>query len=218
MLKNPLAYEHITPDKIGNHRRFLTSELAGKMPIILKAQQMNTKIDKKSPEAKAMLKDLQLKEQAGYQYEAADASFELFMQRHLKKYKPFFILEGFKVSTEKRFDGKLFAEASVRLKVNGEEKFSGAQGDGPVDALDHALRGALNKFYPTLKDMHLTDYKVRVLNTKDATAAKVRVLIESQDAKDAWTTIGVDENIIQASWEALTDSIEYKLLKEKKKN
>lgn len=217
MLKNPLAYEHIVPEIVGNHSRFITSELAGKMPIVMKAEQLNVKIDKKSPEAKKLLKDLQLKEHEGYQYEAADASFELFMKRHLKRYKPFFKLEGFKVFNEKRFDGKLFTEASIRLSVNGKEKFSAAEGDGPVNALDLALRQALDEFYPNLNDVHLRDFKVRVLDTKEGTAAKVRVLIESQDSHDSWTTIGVHENIIQASWEALTDSIEYKLLKDSKK-
>ncbi len=218
MLKNPRAYEHLDPQIVGNHRRFLTSELAGKMPIVMKAGQLDLAIDKKSPQAKKLLKSLQKKELLGYQYEAADASFELFMKRELKKYKPFFTLEGFKVSTEKRFDGRLFAEASMRVNVNGHEEFSAAAGDGPVDALSTALHQALSKFYPRLSEMHLTDYKVRVLDSKSGTAAKVRVLIESQDEHDAWTTVGVDENIIQASWEALIDSIEYKLLKDSKKN
>ncbi|MFP4472702.1 MAG: citramalate synthase [Candidatus Omnitrophota bacterium] len=216
MIKNPLAYEHLDPETIGNHRRFVTSELAGKMPIVMKAQQMNIKIDKKSAQAKRLLKDLQAKEHSGYQFEAADASFELFMKRHLKRYKPFFELEGFKSFTEKRFDGRIFAEASMRLKVDGKEQFSAAEGNGPVDALDKALRQALNTFYPNLADMHLTDYKVRVLDTNEGTAARVRVLIESQDASDSWITVGVHENIIQASWEALIDSIEYKLLKDSK--
>ena len=217
MLKNPMAYEHVNPEVVGNHRRFVTSELAGKMPIILKAQKMNVQLDKKSPEAKRLLAALQKKEHDGYQFEAADASFELFMNRELKKYKPFFKLEGFKVSTEKRIDGKIFAEASIRLNVNGLEEFSAAIGDGPVDALDRALRQALMKSYPKLKNMHLSDYKVRVLDTKAGTAAKVRVLIESQDDTDSWTTVGVHENIIEASWEALIDSVEYKLLKDKRK-
>jgi 2-isopropylmalate synthase len=216
MLKNPLAYEHIDPSIVGNHRRLVTSELAGKMPIVLKAQKMNIDLDKKSPEAKKLLEDLQRKEHEGYQYEAADASFELFLKRSLKKYKPFFNLEGFKVTTEKRFDGRIFAEASVRLEVNGQEMFVASEGDGPVDALDKALRQALSKFYPKLTEMHLSDYKVRVLNTQEGTGAKVRVLIESQDKTDSWTTVGVHENIIEASWEALTDSIEYKLLKDQK--
>jgi len=217
MLKNALAYEHIDPSVVGNHRRFLTSELAGKMPIVLKAKQFDVQLDKKSPQAKKLLKALQRKEHGGYQFEAADASFELFMKRSLKKYTPFFKLEGFKVSTEKRFDGKIFAEASVRVNINGQERFSASEGDGPVDALDSALRKTLLEFFPNLKDMHLRDYKVRVLNTNAGTAAKVRVLIESQDNTDSWTTVGVHENIIEASWEALIDSIEYKLLKDKKK-
>ena len=214
VLKNSVAYEHIDPALVGNHRRFLTSELAGKMPIILKAEQMNLNLDKKSPEAQKILKALQKKEHNGYQFEAADASFELFMKRELKKYAKFFKLEGFKVTTEKRYDGKVFAEASVRLNIQGKEEFSACDGSGPVDALDGALRKALNKFYPSLSTMHLTDYKVRVIDSKAGTAAKVRVLIESQDDTDSWTTVGVHENIIEASWEALIDSIEYKLLKD----
>jgi len=217
MLKNKFAYEHIDPTIVGNHRRFITSELAGKMPIIKKAEKLNVKLDKQSPAAKKLLKALQKKEHEGYQYEAADASFELFVKRSLDKYKPFFILEGFKSSTEKRFDGRIYAEATVRINLNGEEIYSASEGHGPVDALDQALRQALNKFYPRLGEMHLRDYKVRVIDSKDGAAAKVRVLIESQDNTDSWTTVGVHENIIDASWEALTDSVEYKLLKDRKK-
>jgi len=216
MLKNLQAYEHLDPSTVGNYRRFLTSELAGKMPIVLKAQALNIKLDKKSEETKKILKLLQDKELAGYQFEAADASFEILVKRQLKEYKPFFALESFKVTTEKRNDGKTFAEASLRLTIDGKEEFSASDGDGPVDALDRALRKVLVKFYPTLKEMHLTDYKVRVINSKAATAAKVRVLIESQDETDSWTTVGVHENVIEASWEALIDSIEYKLLKDLK--
>ncbi len=216
VLKNSKAYEHVDPSVVGNHRRFVTSELAGKMPIVMMAEKMNVKLDKKSPEAKKIMKALQDKEFRGYQFEAADASFELFMKRSLNKYKPFFKLEGFKTTSEKRFDGKIFAEASVRVSVKGESQFSACEGDGPVDALDKALRQSLTKFYPKLSHMRLTDYKVRVLDSKEGTAAKVRVLIESQDEKDAWTTIGVHENIIEASWEALTDAIEYKLLKDQR--
>jgi 2-isopropylmalate synthase len=216
MLKNLNAYEHLDPETVGNHRRFLTSELAGKMPIVLKAQALDIKLDKKSDETKKILKLLQDKELEGYQFEAADASFEILVKRQLKKYKPFFALESFKVTTEKRNDGKTFAEASLRLKINDKEEFSASDGDGPVDALDRALRKVLTKWYPNLSNMHLTDYKVRVINSKAATAAKVRVLIESQDEKDSWTTVGVHENVIEASWEALIDSIEYKLLKDLK--
>ena len=216
MLKNLNAYEHLDPATVGNHRRFLTSELAGKMPIVLKAQALNIKLDKKSDETKKILKLLQDKEHDGYQFEAADASFEILVKRELKEYTPFFALESFKVTTEKRNDGKTFAEASLRLTINGQAEFSASDGDGPVDALDRALRKVLTKWYPNLKQMHLTDYKVRVINSKAATAAKVRVLVESQDETDSWTTVGVHENVIEASWEALIDSIEYKLLKDLK--
>lgn len=216
MIKNPLAYEHVDPSVVGNHRRYVTSELAGKMPIVLKAQEMSVHLDKKSPEAKKLLKNLQDKEHSGYQFEAADASFELFVKRSLKKYKPFFKLEGFKTASEKQIDGRVLAEATVRINVNGESQFSASDGAGPVEAMDKALRRALKRFYPRLEEMHLTDYKVRVLDTTAGTSAKVRVLIESQDGTDSWTTVGVHENIIEASWEALTDSIEYKLLKDLK--
>ncbi len=218
ILKNPLAYEHIDPTAFGNHRRFITSELAGKMPFVMKAEQMDLKIDKNSPEAKALLKALQEKELQGYKFEGADASFELFMKKFLKNYKPFFTLKGFSVHTRKLADDKdAQAEAIVDIEVKGKPQSSTFKSGGPVEALDQALRGALTPFYPTLKNMRLTDYKVRVLDTKDGTAAKVRVLIESQDDHDSWTTVGVHENIIEASWEALVDSIEYKLLRDSKK-
>jgi 2-isopropylmalate synthase len=217
IMKNSKAYEHVDPARFGNHRRFITSELAGKMPIVQKAEELAVKIDKKSPEAKELLKALQEKELQGYQFEGADASFELFMKKHLKKYPPFFKLQGFRVHTERPADGSAWAEATVHIEVKGKRQFSAADSVGPVDALDKAIRKALIKFYPSLEHMRLTDYKVRVLDTKDGTAAKVRVLIESQDEHDSWTTVGVHENIIEASWEALVDSIEYKLLKDSKK-
>ncbi|MDP2939075.1 MAG: citramalate synthase [Candidatus Omnitrophota bacterium] len=217
MLKNPSTYEHINPHLVGNHRRILVSELAGKMPIILKAQEMELNLNKKSPKTKKILKLLQDMEHRGYQFEAADASFELFMKRAFKKYKKFFDLESFKVVVEKRLDGSVVSEAIIRLSVNKKERYTAAEGDGPVNALDNALRKALNEFYPNLAKMHLSDFKVRVLDEKAGTAAKVRVLIESQDDSDDWTTVGVHENIIEASWQALVDSIEYKLLKDKVK-
>ncbi|MDE2215301.1 MAG: citramalate synthase [Candidatus Omnitrophica bacterium] len=216
MLKNPLAYEHIEPEVVGNHRRLLTSELAGKMPIVLKAQKMNISLDKNSPEAKEIMKELQEKEYQGYQFEGADASFELFMKRRLKLYQPFYQLDGFKVFTERKADGSVSAGATVRLKVQGHDEMATIEGHGPVEVLDHALRAALQKVYPALADVHLSDYKVRVLDTQEGTGARVRVLIESHDQHDSWTTVGVHENVIEASWEALVDSIEYKLLKDKK--
>ena len=217
MMKNPKTYEHLDPHLVGNRRRFLVSELAGKTPIILKAKEMELSLDKKSPKARKFLKLLQEMEDKGYQFEAADGSFEILMKRSFKKFKKFFDLEGFKVLVEKRKDNRVFAEATIRLKVNNQERYSAGEGDGPVNALDNALRKALNDFYPNLSKMHLSDFKVRVLDAEAGTAAKVRVLIESQDDTDSWTTVGVHENIIEASWQALVDSIEYKLLKDKKK-
>jgi 2-isopropylmalate synthase len=187
------------------------------MPIILKAQEMELDLGKKSPKTKKILKLLQDMEHKGYQFEAADASFELFMKRAFKKYKKFFELESFKVVVEKRLDESIVSEAIIRLSVNKKERYTAAEGDGPVNALDNALRKALNEFYPNLAKMHLSDFKVRVLDEKVGTAAKVRVLIESQDDSDSWTTVGVHENIIEASWKAMVDSIEYKLLKDKTK-
>lgn len=216
MMKNPKTYEHIDPYIVGNRRRFLVSELAGKTPIVLKAKEIELELDKKSPKAKKFLRLLQDLEHKGYQFEAADGSFEILMKKTFKKYKRFFDLEGFKVLVEKRKDNRVFAEATIRLKVNKQERYSAAEGDGPVNALDNALRKALNEFYPNLAKMHLSDFKVRVLDAEAGTAAKVRVLIESQDETDSWTTVGVHENIIEASWQALVDSIEYKLLKDRK--
>jgi 2-isopropylmalate synthase len=215
VLKTPQSYEHIDPVRVGNARRILVSELAGKSPILLKAQELKLDIKKDSPQAKKVLKDLQDLEHQGFQFEAADASFEIMVKRALKKFKDFFLLEGFRVIIEKRKKGRVTSEATVKLKVGKQSEHTSSDGDGPVNALDNALRKALKAFYPQVQKMHLSDFKVRVLDAKEGTAAKVRVLIQSQDERDTWTTVGVSENIIEASWQALVDSIEYKLLKDK---
>jgi len=215
MVKNPKTYEHIDPYSVGNRRRFLISELAGKTPIVLTAKEMELELDKRSPKAKRVFRLLQDLEHKGYSFEAAEGSFKLLLQKELKRFKKFFDLEGFRVIVEKRPDERVFAEATIRLKVKGKEQYTAAEGDGPVNALDNALRKALTQFYPQLAKMHLSDFKVRVLDEKAGTAAKVRVLIQSQDEKDSWGTVGVSENIIEASWQALVDSIEYKLLKDR---
>jgi len=217
VIKNPLAYEHLDPHLVGNKRRFIVSELAGKSTLVVKARELEFDLDKKSPRAKKLHKLIQKLENEGYQFEAADASFKLLLQRAFKKHKKFFDLLSFRVIIEKREDNRLMTEAAIRLKINNKMEHTASEGDGPVNALDNALRKALEKFYPTLSQMHLTDFKVRVLDEKSGTAAKVRVLIQSQDEKEDWSTIGVSENIIEASWEALVDSIEYKLLKDSKK-
>jgi len=217
VMKDPRTYEHIPPETVGNHRRILISELSGKTSIILKAKEMELDLTKDDPKTKKILRLVQNLENQGYYFEAADGSFELLMKKYLKKFKPFFTLEGFKVNIEKREDNTLVSEATIKLRVNKKIEHTAAEGDGPVNALDNALRKALNKFYPTLSDMHLSDFKVRVLDEKAGTAARVRVLIQSQDKDASWGTVGVSENIIEASWQALVDSIEYKLLKDKEK-
>ncbi|MEA3560571.1 MAG: citramalate synthase [Candidatus Omnitrophota bacterium] len=216
VIKKPLSYEHIEPAKVGNKRRILISELSGQSNVLVKAEQLELDLQKGTPQTKKILQLLQELEHQGYQFEAAEASFDLLMKKALGKYKRFFELEGFRVIVEKK-GNKLISEATIKLKVNKVLEHTAAEGDGPVNALDKALRKALEKFYPALAGMHLSDFKVRVLNARAGTAAKVRVLIQSQDSEDSWSTVGVHENIIEASWQALVDSVEYKLLKNKTK-
>jgi len=217
VMKNPKTYEHIDPSLVGNHRRILVSELAGKTGILVRAKDLDLDLSKEDPKTKRILRLIQNLEHQGYHFEAAEASFELLMKRAFKKYKRFFELQSFRVVVEKLSDKKITSEAIMKLKVKGVTEHTAAEGDGPVHALDNALRKALKDFYPTLSKMHLSDFKVRVLDEKAGTAAKVRVLIQSQDETDTWSTIGVSENIIEASWQALVDSIEYKLLKDEVK-
>jgi len=215
VMKNPKTYEHIEPTLVGNRRRILVSELAGKTGVLVRAKDLELDLSKEDPKTKRILKLIQKLEHQGYHFEAAEASFELLMKKALKIYKKFFELEGFRVVVEKQSDRKITSEAIIKLKVKGIKEHTAADGDGPVNALDNALRKALKDFYPMLSKMHLSDFKVRVLDEKAGTAARVRVLIQSQDETDTWSTIGVSENIIEASWQALVDSVEYKLLKDK---
>ena len=216
--KTPLSFEHIKPELVGNRRRVLVSELSGKSNVLYKADQVGLDLrkDKSQTSAKKILKLLKDLEHRGYQFEAADGSFELLMKKALGKYKKLFDLEGFRVSVEKREDNRLISEATIKVRVGKKRERTAAEGDGPVNALDNALRKALEKFYPSLSEMHLSDFKVRILDPEAGTAAQTRVLIESRDHKDTWSTVGVSENIIEASWQALVDSIEYKLLKDEK--
>ena len=217
ILKNPKSYEHIDPSAVGNHRRLLISELSGKSTILKKAEDIDVDLGKDSEKSKKILKILQDLEHKGYHFESAEASLELLIKRVMKKFNDFFDLEDFRVIIEKKKDGKMSSEATIKLRVGKELEHTASLGDGPVNALDSALRKALKKFYPRLAEMHLTDYKVRVLDEKEGTAAKVRVLVQSQDKDDSWWTMGVSENIIDASWQALVDSVEYKLLKDSEK-
>jgi 2-isopropylmalate synthase len=214
VMKETSAYEHIDPAAVGNERRVLVSELSGKSNVIYKAVELGLKIDQSSPDAKAVVDKLKEMEHEGYQFEGAEASFEMLFDRMVHHAKEFFELDGFRLITEKKGTGEPYSEAVIKLRVDGREEHTAAEGVGPVSALDRALRKSLTTFFPCIKDIRLTDYKVRVLDPKGATDARVRVLIESSDGHDTWGTVGVSENLIEASWQALVDSITYKLKKE----
>ncbi len=217
MMKNARTYEHIDPDKVGNKRRMLISELSGKSSILGKAEELGLKIEHSSDKAKNILNLVQDMEKGGYQFEMAEASLLLLMRRASEVFKKHFEVQDLRVIVEKRGNGEIVSEATVKVKIGGEMRHTVSLGDGPVHALDQALRKCLKEFYPSLNKMHLSDFRVRVLDEKAGTAAKVRVLIQSQDGKDSWWTIGVSENIIEASWLALMDSIEYKFAKDEKR-
>jgi len=216
--KNPRTFEHVRPELVGNERRILVSELSGGSSVLLKAIELGVgrkKSAEGTSEILGVLKDLENK---GYAFEAADASFKILIQKVMKEHKSFFELEGFRVIVEKRGkDEPCVSEATVKVRVNEEMEQTVAEGDGPVNALDKALRKALIRFYPEIAKVFLTDFRVRILDPEETTAATTRVLIESSDGEGNWGTVGVSENIIEASWEALVDSVEYKLFKEEEK-
>lgn len=214
ILRHPETYEHVKPDLVGNYQRVLISDLSGKSNIIRKAREFNLKIDPDSPKVARIMKDMKELENQGFQFEGAEASFELLMKKTFKLHRRFFDLIGFRVIVEKRKEGEIpLSEATIMLRVGDKLEHTAATGNGPVNAIDNALRKALEKFYPQLKEVKLIDYKVRVLAAGKGTSAQVRVLIESGDETHKWGTVGVSENIIEASWQALVDSIEYKLLR-----
>ncbi len=210
------SYEHVAPDLVGNERRVLVSELSGRSNIIATAQQYHLADD---PElADRILAEVVSKENAGYQFEAADASFDLLVRKCKNQFKPHFETLHYDVTVDNKTGHEtVTAEAIVKVRVDGRDYFEAAEGHGPVDALNAALRKALNGRFAGLNKLRLVDYKVRVINSEAATAAGVRVLIESQDESDVWGTVGVDRNIIEASWIALVDSFEYKLWKDEEK-
>ncbi len=213
--KNPVTYEHITPDKVGNIRRILISDQSGRSNILHKARQWGLNLEPDDPLLASIISELKELENIGYQYEGAEASFELLMRRALGLQKNYFKFETFRVMNHKyRMDKPTLTEATIRLFIGGSEVHTAAMGDGPVNALDSAIRKALTRFYPCLEEMELADYKVRVLSGEHGTHAKVRVLVESKDQYCNWGTVGVSVNIIEASWQALVDAINYKLMKE----
>ena len=217
--KRPGAFEHIQPEVVGNKRRILLSELSGRSAVIKKLSAIAPELTKDAQITSALTGRLKELEAEGYQFEGADASFELLVQRELGNLSEYFKLEQFKV-IEEQVTGKTRTASSAMLKlsVGNQSELTAAEGNGPVDALDEALRKALERFYPAIIDMHLVDYKVRVLDSKSATGARVRVLIESSDGKNYWVTVGVSSDIIEASAIALVESMVYKLYKDEKES
>ncbi|MBW7992672.1 MAG: citramalate synthase [Planctomycetes bacterium] len=215
--KSKYSYEHIAPELIGNERRFLISELSGKSTVL--AELEKAKIGEDKELAKKILTRVQELENQGYQFESANASFHLLVKKIMGTYKPCFELVKYHTNVEKYATGELVTEATVKLiRPDGITEHVVGEGDGPVNALDAALRKSLVNFYPGIKDVHLIDYKVRVVNAKAGTAARVRVIIESRDKSSIWGTVGCSENIIEASWQALVDSVEYKVQKDMQSN
>jgi 2-isopropylmalate synthase len=215
VLKNRETYEHIDPELVGNRQRVLVSDLSGRSNVVYKGLEYGIDLKDKGDAVKDILRRTKELESQGYEFQAAEASFELLIQEALGKKKKNFQLIGFRVIDEKRKEGEPpISEATIQVQVDGEPEHAAAMGNGPVNALDQALRRALTKFYPALKQVELLDYKVRVLSSGEGTGAVVRVLIESGDGKDRWGTVGVSHNVIEASWQALVDSIDYKLYKD----
>ncbi len=211
--KNPISYEHINPDLVGNERHTLVSEVAGRSALLAKLQLIDPALTKESEETKKVLEHLKALEHEGYQFENAEDSFDVRVRKLLGKSHTYFKLEKYNISITEPSVGGSNSKATVSFLVNNEMVNAEAEGDGPVDALDKAMRNALRDIYPAIKEMKLTDYKVRVLDSNLATAAKVRVMIESSDAETSWNTIGVSTDITEASWIALQDAIEYKLIR-----
>ena len=213
MFRDERAYEHIDPALVGNKRKILVSELSGRSNILYKLKERKLGLAEDASITKKILQQIKDLENQGYEFEGADGSFELLVKKTTGEYRKLFEVESFRVTVEKREDERLISEATVKVRIRGKLIHTVAEGNGPVNALDNALRKALDQDYPEIRQMHLSDYKVRILDAKAGTRARTRVLIESSDKKDIWRTVGVSPNIIEASWKALLDSIEYKLLK-----
>ncbi len=210
------SYEHIDPATVGNRQRVLISDMSGRSSVMMKAKELGVHLDEKGEEMKAMLEELKALEYRGYEYEAADGSFKLLLAKWLKQRHEAFRLESYRVTVEKRGLGdEMVAEATVKLRVGDEVMHTVAECTGPVGALDKALRLALEKAFPSIRDIELRDFKVRILESNAGANSRIRVLIESSDGEEIWGTVGVSDNIIEASWQALRDSMEYKLMKEK---
>lgn len=213
IMKVPRAYEHMDPSLVGNERRVLVSDLGGKSNIVYKAKELGVELGANGFDSGQIAAEVKALEDKGYQYDVADGSMKILLQKFTEQFVPLFSLETFRVSIEKDKDQPCRAYATIKIKVDGSYEITAAEGQGPVSALDNALRKALDKFYPNLESMHLVDFKVRVIDGRSGTKSRVRVFIESRDIDDIWSTIGVSEDIIEASWQALADSFQYKLAK-----
>jgi 2-isopropylmalate synthase len=213
--RNPITYEHVAPELIGNRRRIVVSDQAGLSNIVVKAQTLGVDLDKNDPTCRQILQRLKALENEGYQFEAAEASFELLMKEALGQRFTWFSLKGFQVHCEVMSKPEVWhtnSLATIKVTVQGQDFLEVAEGNGPVSALDSALRKALLNFYPAIANFQLTDYKVRILDGKAGTAAKTRVLVESSDGSQRWTTVGVSSNILDASYSAVVEGIEYGLM------
>ena len=215
IMKTPQAYEHMDPELVGNQRRVLVSDLSGKSNVEFKARELGIDLDVGGIDTRQIVSEVKQLEQDGYQFEVADGSFKILIEKLTETFDPLFELESFRVTIEKDKDLPCQAQATVKIRVGGKQELTAAEGYGPVSALDNALRKALGRFFPDLDTMRLTDFKVRVIDGSRGTAARVRVLIDSRDQDHIWSTIGVSEDIIEASWQALADSFQYKLAREK---
>jgi 2-isopropylmalate synthase len=213
IVRNPAAYEHIDPELVGNRRRVLVSDLAGKSNIEYKAREMGINLGGNGFGSEKIVKEIKRLEDQGFQFDAAEGSLELLMKKVTGQFEEPFNLESLRVTMEKNRSGPSTSHATIKISVANEHEITAAEGDGPVNAIDNALRKALYKFFPQVEEMRLVDFKVRVIDGSEGTAAKVRVQIESRDQSDVWSTIGVSENVIEASWQALVDSVQYKLSK-----
>ncbi len=209
------SYEHIDPSLVGNQTRILVSDMAGRSSIVVKARELGYELDEKSPSIKVLIDELKDREFRGYEYEAADASLKLLLANALGMGQKFFEVEGYRVIVE-RHQEELFAEATVKVRAGGQSFYTVAECTGPVGALDKALRRALEPVYPQLREMELRDFKVRIMEGRQGTNSRTRVLIESGDSKSMWGTVGVSDNIIEASWQALVDAVNYKLMQSAK--
>ncbi|MDM8525749.1 citramalate synthase [Desulfococcaceae bacterium HSG8] len=211
IMKEPRAYEHMKPELVGNNRRVLVSDLSGKSNVEYKAKELGLELGGNGHDSKKIVSEIKRMEQDGYQFDAAEGSFKILIEKLTQQFQPLFELESFRVTIEKDKDQPCSAHATIKISVDGRDEITAAEGQGPVSALDSALRKALVNFYPEIDAMHLVDFKVRVIDGRVGTDAKVRVLIESRDQDYIWSTIGVSEDIIEASWQALADSFQYKL-------